>query len=273
METKSTPVIFIHGLWMHADSWRPWLEVFREAGYHAMAPSWPGVPLTVKEARAHPETMPGIGLDEIIDHYSLVIQTLDTKPIVVGHSTGGIVAQALLGLGLASACIAIDPAPIKGVLPLPLSSLRVAATGLKNPANRMHNPIALTQEEFRYGFGNALSEQESDDLYQRLAVPSPGRPLFQIAFANFTPKSSTKVNTQNPTRGPLLLISGGKDHTVPPVVVQATRKLYANSPAVTDFKSFPDRGHSLTIDHGWREVAEIALEWLDTQTIEQAITA
>ena len=194
-------------------------------------------------------------------HFAQVIDGLPERPVVIGHSFGGLIAQRLLGQDLAAAAVAIDPAPIKGVLVLPPSALKVASIALRSPANR-NMAVSLTAEQFRYGFGNAVSEQESAELYQQWNVPSPGKPLFEAAFANFSPGSPAKVNTRNKTRGPLLVTAGGKDHTVPPAISTSTRKLYHRSPAITDFVEFGDRGHSLTVDHGWAEVADYALEWL-----------
>ena len=266
MPTARTPVLFIPGLWMHADSWKSWVDLFRSAGYEPTARSWPGVATTVAETRAHPETMAGRGITEIADYYAQIIGTLPAKPIVIGHSFGGLLAQNVLGRGLAAAAIAIDAAPIKGVLPLPVSTLRSSFPVLKNPANRKRT-VALTAAQFRYGFGNAVSEQESAELYQRWAIPGPGRPLFQAAFANFLPHSPAKVDTKNATRGPLLLIAGEMDHIVPPVVTRATLKQYRRSPAVTELKQIAGRGHSLCIDSGWREVADTALGWLKQRSL------
>ena len=261
MATTRTPVVFIPGLWLHADSWRNWLDLFREAGYDPIAPGWPGVPSTIAESRAHPETMAGQGLKEIADHYEQIIRSLDGKPIVVGHSVGGTVAQILLDRGLASAAVAIDAAPIKGVLPVPLSTLRSAFPALKSPKNAK-KAVPLSAAQFRYAFANAVSSEEAAELYQRWAIPGPARPLFQIALANLAPSSAAKVDTGNAKRGPLLLITGEKDHTVPPVVTRATLKQYRRSPALTELKQIAGRGHSLTIDSGWREVADTALAWL-----------
>ena len=255
------PVVFVHGLWLHATSWDPWMDLFREAGYAPIAPGWPGDSDTVEETRRDPSQVAGQGIDDVVDHYAQVIRGLDTPPIVIGHSFGGLIVQRLLGQDLATAGVAIDPAPIKGVLVLPPSALKVASVALRRPANR-REAQALTTEQFRYGFGNALSEQESNDLYERWAIPSPGQPLFEAAFANFTPHSPAKVNTGNRGRGPLLVTAGGQDHTVPVAISRGTRKLYHKSPAVTDFMDFADRGHSLTIDHGWREIADYVLNWL-----------
>lgn len=261
MTTDRLPVVFVHGLWLHADSWGPWVELFREAGYEPQAPGWPGDSPSAEETRAHPEQVAGFGIDDVVEHYAGVIRELDTPPIVVGHSFGGLIVQRLLGQNLAAGAVAIDPAPIKGVIYLPPSSLRVASIALRKPANRK-GAVALTREQFRYGFGNALPPRESDELYERWAIPSPGRPLFEAALANLTPSSPAKVNTRNATRGPLLLTLGGKDHTVGPAIVRTTAKLYHKSPAVTDLRQYPDRGHSLAIDSRWRTVADDVLGWL-----------
>jgi pimeloyl-ACP methyl ester carboxylesterase len=251
----------VHGLWLHATSWSPWLDVFREAGYDPSAPGWPGDPDTVAEAREHPDSIAGHGIDDVVEHYAGIIAGLEAKPVLVGHSFGGTIVEKLLGQDLAAAGVAIDAAPIKGVLPLPISSLRSAFPVLKNPANR-HKAVSLTVEQFRYGFGNAISEEESEELYDLWSIPAPGKPLFQAASANLSPHSEAAVDTENSARGPLLLIGGGKDHTVPEAITKSTLKQYKHSTALTELIDFPDRGHSLTIDHGWREIADASLAWL-----------
>ena len=253
-------VVFIHGLWLHTASWAPWLELFEAAGYQPTAPGWPGVPDTVETARSSAERIADHGIDDVVQHYTTIIEQLGTKPILIGHSF----AEKLLGEDRAIAAIAIDAAQIKGVLPLPLSSLRSTLPVFKNPANR-HRAVSLTAEQFRYSFGNAVSDQESEALYQQWSIPAPGKPLFEAATANFSPSSPAKVDTDNSGRGPLLLIMGGKDHTVPEVITKSTLKQYRHSSAVTDLIEFPDRGHSLTIDSGWRAVADACLAWLDKQ--------
>lgn len=259
--TTPTPVIFIHGLWLHATSWAPWLDLFREAGYAPSAPGWPGEPGTVEEARANPDSVAGHGIDDVVEHYAKIIAGLGRPPVLIGHSFGGMIAQKLLGQNLAAAAVAIDAAQIKGVLPLPLSALRATLPVFRNPTNK-NKAVSLTAEQFRYAFGNAVSEEESQELFERWAIPAPGKPLFEAAAANFNPHSPAKVDTENDTRGPLLLIMGGRDHTVPESVTRATLKQYRHSDAVTDLQDFPDRAHSLTVDGGWRDVADFSLSWL-----------
>ena len=256
-----TPVLFIHGLWLHATSWANWSTLFTEAGYQTSAPGWPGEPDTVEESRANPDSLADHGIDDVVAHYTKIIEGLPAKPILIGHSFGGMVAQKLLGQDLGVAAVAVDAAQIKGVLPLPLSSLKATFPVFKNPANA-HRAVSLTREQFRYAFGNALSDEESDQLYDRWSIPAPGKPLFEAAAANFNPHSPAAVDTGNDMRGPLLLMMGGKDHTVPEAITRSTAKQYRHSDAVTDVHEFPDRGHSLTLDAGWREVADVALDWL-----------
>jgi pimeloyl-ACP methyl ester carboxylesterase len=255
------PVVFIHGLWLHATSWNGWIEFFDAAGYEASAPGWPGDPDTVAEAREHPDRIADHGIDDVVSHYAEIIAALPTKPILIGHSFGGMIAQRLLGEDRVIAAVAIDAAQIKGVLPLPLSALRATLPVFKNPANK-RRAVSLTPEQFRFAFGNALTDEESDELFERWTIPAPGRPLFEAAAANFNPHSPAKVDTDNSDRGPLLLIMGGKDHTVPEAVTKATLKQYRHSEATTDILEFADRAHSLTIDHGWRDVAQASLDWL-----------
>jgi pimeloyl-ACP methyl ester carboxylesterase len=264
MSTDRTPVVFIHGLWLHATSWASWVELYREAGYEPLAPGWPGDPDTVEAARANPEGLAGHGIDEVTGHYAKIIEQLPARPVLIGHSFGGMIAEKLLGEDYGAGAIAIDAAQIKGVLPLPLSSLHSTLPVFKNPANK-HKAVSLTAEQFRYSFGNAISEEESNELYERWAIPAPGRPLFEAAAANFELHSPAKVNTRNENRGPLLLVMGGRDHTVPEVITKATLKQYRHSDAITDLTEFADRGHSLTIDSGWRDVADQCLAWLARQ--------
>ncbi|QSQ21942.1 alpha/beta hydrolase [Pyxidicoccus parkwayensis] len=258
-ETRPT-VVFIHGLWLHAESWKPWVELFRDAGYDAVNPGWPEEPATVKEACEHPERVANRSIAEVTEHYARILRTFSRKPIVIGHSFGGLFAQKLLGMGLAAGAVAIDPAQIRGVLPLPFEQIRNTLPVLGNPAN-LKRAVALTPEQFHRSFANAVSKEESDALHARYVIPSPARPLFEAALANLNPWTAARVDVRA-SRGPLLIIGGGRDGTVPEVVSRAAYNLYRKSPSVNDYKVFPDRGHSLVIDHGWKEVAETALEWL-----------
>jgi pimeloyl-ACP methyl ester carboxylesterase len=264
MPSTRTPVVFIHGLWLHASSWQPWVDLFREAGYEPVAPGWPGDPDTVAGARANPDALADHGIEEVTEHYAGIIAELPSPPVIIGHSFGGLIAEKLLGEDRGAAAVAIDAAQIKGVLPLPLSSLRATLPVFKNPAN-IHHAVSLTAEQFRYSFGNAVSEEESKALYDQWAIPAPGRPLFEAASANFSLHSPAKVQTDNSERGPLLLIMGSRDHTVPEAITKSTLKQYRGSDAVTELVEFEDRGHSLTIDSGWHEVADGCLSWLAKQ--------
>jgi pimeloyl-ACP methyl ester carboxylesterase len=264
MTTPRIPVVFIHGLWLHATSWTPWLELFGQAGYDPVAPGWPNEPDTVEQARQQPDLVANTSIDDITAHYVKIIDSLDGSPVIIGHSFGGLIAEKLLGQGIGAAAVAIDPAQIKGVLPLPLAQIRAALPALGNPAN-LHKSVTLTEKQFRFGFGNALSEEESGQLYRKWAIPGPARPFFQAAAANFALHSQAAVDTANQNRGPLLLISGTKDHTVPDVTTRSTLKQYRHSTAVTQLKQFEHRGHSLTIDSGWKDIADAILHWLHTQ--------
>jgi pimeloyl-ACP methyl ester carboxylesterase len=256
------PVVFVHGLWLLPSSWDRWAAVFEEAGYAAVTPGWPDDPETVEEANAHPEVFAGKSVGEVADHFADLIGKLERKPAVIGHSFGGLITQILAGRGLSAASVAIDPAPFQGVLPLPISSLRAARPVLGNPVN-FNRAVPLTFDQFRYAFANAVSEEEAKELYETFCVPAPGEPLFQAAVANFNPWSETKVDSTNPERGPLLLISGEKDHTVPGAITNASfKKQQRNEHAVTEITEMPGRGHALTIDSGWREVADTALTFV-----------
>src|SRR5438067_3254650 len=253
-----TPVVFVHGLWLLPSSWDRWATVFEEAGYTALTPGWPDDPETVEEAKAHPEVFAHKSVKQVADHFDYLIRRLTKKPAVIGHSFGGPLTQILAGRGLAAASVAIDPAPFRGVLPLPISALKSASPVLANPANR-NRAVPLTYEQFRFAFANAVDEEEAKQLYETFAVPASGVPLFQAAAANFNPWTEAKVDTKNPDRGPLLIIDGEKDHTVPWAIANASYKKQQRNDAVTEIVKVPNRGHSLTIDSGWREVSDQAL--------------
>jgi pimeloyl-ACP methyl ester carboxylesterase len=257
-------VVFVHGLWIHSDAWQPWVELYRSAGYNAIAPGWPGDSDSADGTRKNPAAVANKGIDDITGGYLDVIDRLPASPVVIGHSFGGLIAQKLLAQGAAVAAIAIDPGQIKGVKPLPLAQIRSGLPVLSKPGNKKR-AVTLTRKQFRYGFGNALPESESGELYERYAIPGPGKPLFEASAANFKKSSPAAVDTRKRDRGPLLIVGGGKDHTVPEVVARAAYKLYSGSGAVTEYHAFPDRGHSLVLDHGWREVADYTLSWLASQ--------
>jgi non-heme chloroperoxidase len=255
------PVVFIHGLWLLPSSWDRWAAVFEEAGFTALTPGWPDDPETVEEANAHPEVFAGKTVGQVADHYDEIIRRLERKPAVIGHSFGGLLTQIIAGRGIAAASVAIDPAPFRGVLPLPISALKAGRPVLGNPANRSR-AVPLTFDQFRYSFANAVSEEEAKELFETYAVPAPGAPLFQAATANLNPWTEAKVDSENPERGPLLIISGEKDHTVPFALSNAAFKKQERNPGVTEFAEIAGRGHALTIDSGWREVADKALEFV-----------
>ncbi len=255
------PVVFIHGLWLLPSSWDNWVQVFEEAGYAGVTPSWPDDPETVEEARANPDVFAKKKLGQIADHTAEVIAMLTRKPAVMGHSTGGLLAQTIAGRGLSAATVAIDPGPFRGVLPLPISALRSAGPVLRNPLNR-GRAVTLTLDQFKYGWANALSEEEAEQLYETYHVAAPGAALMQMANANLNPWSEARADTKNPDRGPLLIIDGEKDHTVPWAIANASYKKQKRNPGVTEIKKIPNRGHSLTIDGGWPEVADTALDFV-----------
>jgi non-heme chloroperoxidase len=260
-----TPVVFIHGLWLLPSSWDRWSTLFEDAGYIALTPGWPDDPETVAEASAHPEVFAHKSVGQVADHYDEIIRKLKKKPAVIGHSFGGLLTQILAGRGLAAVSVAIDPAPFRGVLPLPISALRSAKPVLTNPAN-YNRAVPLTYEQFRYAFANAVSEEEAKELYETFAVPAPGEPLFQAAAANLNPWTEVKVNSKNPDRGPLLITSGEKDNVVPWAIANASYKRQKRNEGVTEIVKIPNHGHALTIDSGWRDVADTALAFVQRFT-------
>jgi pimeloyl-ACP methyl ester carboxylesterase len=256
-----TPVVFIHGLWLLPSSWDRWAGVFEEAGYAALTPTWPDDPTTVEEARDNPDVLAGKSLAQIADHTAAVIGKLEKKPAVMGHSTGGLLAQMVADRGLSAATVAIDPGPFRGVLPLPLSTLKVSLPVLANPLNR-GRAVTLSFDQFKYGWANALDEDEARELYDAYHVAGAGKVLMQMANANLNPFTEAKLDPKNPARGPLLVIDGEKDHTVPWAIANASYKKQKANEAVTEIAEIPNRGHSLTIDRGWREVCDTALEFV-----------
>jgi len=259
--TGLQPIVFVHGLWLLPSSWDRWATVFKDAGYTTLTPGWPDDPDAVDEANAHPDVLAHKTIGQVADHYDKIIRGLKMKPAIIGHSFGGLLVQILAGRGLASASVAIDPAPFRGVLPLPFSALKSAWPVLGNPAN-INRAIPLTFEQFRYGWANAISEDEAKELYKTFSVPASGVPLFEAASANLDPWTEAKVNFENPERGPLLIISGERDHTVPRPIAHESFKREQQNVGVTEFIEMPNRGHALVIDNGWREVADTALAFV-----------
>jgi pimeloyl-ACP methyl ester carboxylesterase len=259
--TGLQPIVFVHGLWLLPSSWDRWATLFEEAGYTALTPAWPDDPETVGEANAHPEVFAGKSVGDIADHVEAFIRGLDRKPAIIGHSFGGLLTEILAGRGLGAASVAISPAPFRGVLPLPISALKAARPVLSNPANR-HRAVPLTFEQFRFGFGNAVSEEEAKELYETFAVPGSGEPIFQAAAANLNPWTEAKVDTKNPDRGPMLILVGEEDHQAPDAIAEASYKKQKRNEGVTEFAVIPRRGHSITVDSGWREVAGTALAFV-----------
>ena len=261
-----TPVVFIHGLWLMPSSWDNWVDFFEQDGYAGVTPDWPDDPETVEEARANPDVLAGKKLEQVAKHTEEVIAALDKKPVVMGHSTGGLLTFMIAGRGIAAASVPIDPGPFRGVLPLPFSALKSAWPVLGNPFNR-GKAITLTQEQFNYGWANALDEDEAKRLYDTYHVAAPGVALMQMANANLNPFTEAKVDSKNPDRGPMLVISGEKDHTVPSAIANAAYKRQKRNPNVTEIAKIPNRGHALTIDSGWQEVAQTALDFLKKNNV------
>ncbi len=264
MITRRTNIVLIHGLWMTPLSWEHWTERYTAEAYHVVAKSWPGMEGSIAELRRDPSAIASLGIMEIVDHYDSVIRALDSPPIIMGHSFGGLVAQILVDRGLGVAAVAIAPAPVKGIFFLPFSTLKVSFPALSNPANN-HRAVPLTPEQFHYAFTNNLSEKESLAVFDRYAVPGPDHVLFQAAFANFNPHAASAVDFQNSTRAPLLLIAGGNDHVSPASVVQANFNLYRSSKAITEYREFAERTHFTLGQDGWENVADYALSWAEDQ--------
>jgi non-heme chloroperoxidase len=259
--SDATPVVFVHGLWLLPSSWERWAALFEEAGYVGISPGWPDDPETVEQAKEQPEVFARKSVGEVADHFEAVIRRLERKPAVIGHSFGGLLTEILAGRGLAAVSVAISPAPFRGVLPLPISALRSSQPVLKNPRN-VNRAVPLTYEQFRYAFANAVPEDEAKELYKAYSVPGPGKPIFQAAAANLNPWTEAKVDAKNPERGPLLIVSSDQDHTVPPAIARASFKKEKKNPGVTEYVELEGRGHALTIDGGWREVADTALAFV-----------
>jgi pimeloyl-ACP methyl ester carboxylesterase len=258
--SSAPPIVLIHGLWMTALSWEHWVDRYQRQGFEVIARSWPGVDGDIAALRRDPSGLDRLGITEIVEFYAGVIGGLDRKPIIMGHSFGALITQILLDDGWGTAGVSIDSAPVKGVFRLPWSALRSAFPGLKNPANR-HRAVTLTPEEFHYAFTNTMTDEASRTAYERYAVPGPGRPLFEAAFANFNPHAASKIDFKNDERAPLLVIAGRVDHVSPPSINRTIAKLQHRSKSITAYKEFPGRSHFILGQPGWEEVADFALAW------------
>jgi pimeloyl-ACP methyl ester carboxylesterase len=258
--SRPQTIVLIHGLWMTALSWEHWIDRYERAGHRVIARSWPGMEGDIEALRRDPSAVSHLGVEEIVDHYDEIIRALAEPPIIMGHSFGGAFTEILLDRGLGAAGVAIDAAAVKGITALPFSELRSGFPVLRNPAN-YGRAVSLSEGEFRYAFGNTLSEDDARAAYERYAVPGPGRVLFQGALANFNPHAATRVDFHKPDRAPLLVIAGGADHTVPAVVDRQAADRYQASGAITDYREFPGRSHWTIAEPGWEEVADYALSW------------
>ena len=262
MNQPNKTIVLIHGLWVTPRSWESFQGFYEARGYQVFAPPWPRLHGEVEDIRADPSALAGLGLLEIFEHYAKFVRTLDEPPILIGHSFGGLAVQVLLDRGLGAAGVSIDGTPPKGILPLPWSVIRSANPVLSNPLNYWR-AVPLTFEQFRYAFANTMTEADARAAYERNAIPGPGRAVFQSALGNLTPNAATTVNHLNAERAPLLLIAGGSDHLVPPVLNRVNHAKYQKSRAVTDYKEFPNRSHLIIAQEGWEEVAQYALDWAE----------
>ena len=265
-ELTSDTIVLIHGLWMTPRSWEHWVERYTAAGYHVIAPSWPGLEGEVDALRGDPTPLTRLDVTMIVDHYERIIRDLDRPPMIIGHSFGGTFVQLLLDRGLGAAGVALAPSPVRGVRRLPFSTLRVTAPILRNPANR-HKAVPLTPDQFRYAFCNTLSKAESRTVYDRYHVPAAANVLFQGALANLAPKTPLRVDFTNANRAPLLFLAGGRDHVIPAAVNRENARKYRRTSALTAYREFPDRSHYTVGQPGWEEIADYALSWALNPTV------
>src|SRR3989442_3469433 len=252
-------IVLIHGMWMTPLSWEHWVSHYIDRGHRVIAPAWPGLDKEPEELRRDPSPLRGLSIRDIVDHYDKIIRGLDRPPIIIGHSFGGLFTQLLLDRGLGAAGVTLGTAAPKGVLRLPLSTLRAAWPALGNPAN-LKKETPLTPKQFHWCFTNALTKEESDGVYQRYYIPGSARPFFQAGSANFNPNAATKVDYKNPARAPLLLATGTEDRICPPSVNKSNFKQQQQAPSATDHKEFPGRSH-FPGQNGWEEVADYLLNW------------
>src|SRR5918992_2695845 len=253
-------VVLIHGLWMTPLSWEQWVERYTERGYRVIAPSWPGMELDIDELRRDPSPIARLGAAEILDHYERIVRQLASPPIIMGHSFGGGFVQVLLDRGLGAAGVAIDSAPVKGVLGVPFSTIRSVWPILRNPAN-VDRAVPLTREQFHYAFTNTLGRRASRKAYERYHVPGAGRVLFQGALANVHSRTVLRVDFSRADRAPLLFIAGGSDHVVPAWINKSNARHYRRSKAITGYTEFPGRSHFTLGQAAWETVADYAINW------------
>jgi alpha-beta hydrolase superfamily lysophospholipase len=255
-----SPIVLVHGLWLTPRSWEGWKERFEQRGHEVITPAWPRMEVEVEALRRDPSVMNGLGITEVIDHYDRIIRRLETPPIVMGHSTGGLVTELLLDRGLGAAGVAISPAPVKGVLRLPPALLRTVFPALRNPANRKKT-VPLTPKQFHRGFTNTMNDADAEAAYARYYVPGPGRVIFEAALANLNPHAATKVDFHKDDRPPLLVMGNDQDHTIPASVSKEAATRLAKSKAVVDYKEYAGRPHFTAGAPGWEAVADDALDW------------
>ncbi|MFE7752867.1 alpha/beta hydrolase [Streptomyces sp. NPDC057428] len=263
-----TPVLFIHGAWLHALSWESWAERFAGRGFTTFAPEWPGEADTVRETRGRPGPLGAIGLDVLTHHYGRIVRSFDTSPVLVGHAVGGLIAQHLIGANLGRAAVAIAPAPINAV-PLKASAARLWTPESGDPASG-YELMSLRRAQFRHVFANAVGQEESGRLFERYVVPAPRRLFTDLDYAGTARHPRAFADVGNEARGPLLLVSGQEDRMVPDSVTRAVYRLYGDSTAVSDLKQFADRGHSMVVDSGWHVVADHVLAWLEAHGVHAA---
>jgi len=261
MNPQKQTIVLIHGLWMTPSSLDLFKEFYEQRGYQVIAPAWPRLDGDVNAIRKNPSALAGLGVLEIADHYDAIVRSMEQRPILVGHSLGGLIVQMLLDRGLGSAGVAIDATTPKGVFDLPYSAVRSARPVVMNPLNYWRS-VMLTFEQFKHAFANTMTDAEARRVYHTQVIPGPGRPFFQAAFANFVPRAATTVNRRNYTRAPLLLVSATHDNFVPSKLNEKNYELYKHSTATTDYAIFADRSHLIVAQEGWQDVAEYAITWV-----------
>jgi pimeloyl-ACP methyl ester carboxylesterase len=262
IEGDRIPLVLIHGAWLSARSWENFADYFDKRGFDVSTPEWPRKHGDVDELRADADALKGLGLNEIVDHHEALIRELDQPPVLIGHSYGGLIVELLLDRGLGRAGVAISPAPPKGILALPFSTLKAGSPALAHPS-KWHGVVTLKPEEFAYAFANTFSPEAAAAAYERYAVPETGQIFYEAGLANFHLHPPTEVHFRNEERAPLLIVGAEKDHTVPASLSRAQYKRYEGSPAKTEFIEFEGRPHLAMAAEGWEEVAAAIDSWLD----------